>query len=201
MEKEKILLLILKDTNNGIKEALSEYGNMVKAIAIRILPNRQQDIEECVADTFVSLWKNAEKLLHGQYPVKAWLAVTARNNAIDCYRRFRRTDALPLNEDIAIVAEDLSSSEAEDAIEELIYQLDFPDKDIFIRKYYLFESSKTIAQALNITEQNVNMRLSRGRDRLRKELKAMGLNENRRIEKNNRNKLVLEGGGKHGSVE
>ena len=44
------------------------------------------------------------------------------------------------------------------------------DQDIFLRKYYLLQSGKEIAAALGMSVESVNTRLSRGRDRLRREL-------------------------------
>lgn len=50
-----------------------------------------------------------------------------------------------------------------------------PDRDIFLRKYYLLQSGKEIAAALGMSVESVNTRLSRGRDRLRRELTAKGV--------------------------
>ena len=50
-----------------------------------------------------------------------------------------------------------------------------PDRDIFLRKYYLLQSGKEIAAALGMSVESVNTRLSRGRDRLRRELTEKGV--------------------------
>ena len=50
-----------------------------------------------------------------------------------------------------------------------------PDRDIFLRKYYLLQSSKEIATALNMSVESINTRLSRGRDRLRHQLTEKGV--------------------------
>ena len=47
--------------------------------------------------------------------------------------------------------------------------------DIFLRKYYLLQSGKEIAAALGMSVESVNTRLSRGRNRLRRELTAKGV--------------------------
>ena len=45
-----------------------------------------EDVEECMADVFVALWKNARRLCQSGAPVKAWLVVTARNTGINRLR-------------------------------------------------------------------------------------------------------------------
>ena len=50
-----------------------------------------------------------------------------------------------------------------------------PDRDIFLRKYYLLQSGKEIAAALNMCVESINTRLSRGRDRLRRQLTEKGV--------------------------
>ena len=47
--------------------------------------------------------------------------------------------------------------------------------DIFLRKYYLLQSGKEIAAALGMSVESINTRLSRGRDRLRRELTEKGV--------------------------
>ena len=57
MNDNKIYELLLKDADKGLHELIKKYSSYVKAIVSRILINRQEDIEECIADTFISIWK------------------------------------------------------------------------------------------------------------------------------------------------
>ena len=47
-----------------------------------------------------------------------------------------------------------------------------PDSDIMFRKYYLGQSSKTIAEKLNMTVSNVDTRAHRAVERLRTKFKG-----------------------------
>lgn len=58
---------------------------------------------------------------------------------------------------------------------ELVAAMEPPDREIFLRKYYLLQSSREIAAALGLSVANVNTRLSRGRDRLRQQLREGGV--------------------------
>lgn len=97
-EETELLRLILREPETGLEEAMRRYAPFVKAAAGRVLPGAPQEVEECMADTFIALWKNAGTLLDRQIPPKAWLAVTARNKALNRLRVLRRQNALPLDE-------------------------------------------------------------------------------------------------------
>ena len=70
---------------------------------------------------------------------------------------------------------DRLGSEAEALAGALVAGMDQPDREIFLRKYYLLQPTKEIAAALNMTVSAVNTRLSRGRDRLRRQLEEKGV--------------------------
>lgn len=51
----------------------------------------------------------------------------------------------------------------------IIMSYEEPDKSIFIRKFILGESSKEISKAIGMTINNINTRISRGRQKIRKD--------------------------------
>lgn len=172
-----LLQAIRQDPDTGLRWAMRDYAALVRGIARRILPGRDRDIEECTADVFVALWRNAARLEVTGTPVRAWLIVTARNTAINRYRALQRRDTLPLTDELAATIADLPADPAGDAADELavlVAALEPPDREIFLRKYYLMQSSREIAAALDLRVSTVNTRLSRGRDRLRRQLQERG---------------------------
>lgn len=133
-----------------------------------------------MADTFVALWRYAPRLEQQAKPLRPWLVVTARNKGIDRYHLLCRNTALSLDADlgetIGELAEfDRATSDAADWVGALVAAMDPPDREIFLRKYYLLQSSKEIAAALGMGEGTVNTRLSRGRERLRRQLQQKGV--------------------------
>ena len=52
---------------------------------------------------------------------------------------------------------------------EIIKSYDEPDKSIFIRRFILGESSKEISRSIGISINNINTRIFRGRQRIKKE--------------------------------
>lgn len=169
---------ILADPETGLRWAMREYAALVRGILRRILPGREDDVEECMADVFVALWRNAQKLQGRRIPVRAWLIVTARNTGINRYRALQRREEIPLTDEMLQTLADLPTDPAGDAAQlvgVMVAAMDPPDRDIFLRKYYLLQSSREIAAALGLSVANVNTRLSRGRDRLRKQLRKGGV--------------------------
>ena len=109
MEKQDLALWIVNDPEAGLRAAMEQHAPAVKGILNRILPGRPEDVEECMADVFVALWKNARRLCQRGAPVKAWLVVTARNTGINRLRRLRREAAVPLEDNTAGAAQLLGS--------------------------------------------------------------------------------------------
>ena len=170
--------IILRDPETGLRRAMEDYASLVRGILRRILPGRDRDVEECMADVFVALWRNAGTLDRRQVPVRAWLIVTARNRGINRYRALSRRAEVPLTQELAQTLADLPPDPAGEAAEQvgaLVAAMDPPDREIFLRKYYLLQSSKEIAAALGLSVSNVNTRLCRGRDRLRAQLREGGI--------------------------
>lgn len=56
MEEKKLLRLLKKSPQDGIKEAMHTYGKAVETICTNFLSDlSQHDIEEAIADTFIKL--------------------------------------------------------------------------------------------------------------------------------------------------
>ena len=169
---------ILEDPETGLRWAMRDYAALVRGILRRILPGRENDVEECMADVFVALWRSAGKIQRQQIPVRAWLIVTARNMGINRYRQLSRRVEIPLTEEMIRTLADLPTDTAGEAAQEvgrLVAAMEPPDRDIFLRRYYLLQSSKEIAAALGMSVSNVNTRLSRGREKLRRQLREGGI--------------------------
>lgn len=180
MKDRDLTRLLQNDPDAGLRAAMQAYAPLVKAVLLRILPREPQDVEECMADTFVALWRYAPRLEQQATPLRPWLVVTARNKGIDRYHLLCRNTALSLDADlgetIGELAEfDRATSDAADWVGALVAAMDPPDREIFLRKYYLLQSSKEIAAALGMGEGTVNTRLSRGRERLRRQLQQKGV--------------------------
>lgn len=161
MKDRELTRLLQAHPEEGLEAAMLEYAPLVKGILCRILPQNPCDREECMADVFVALWRNAAKLEAACTPLRRRETVTLDDG---------------LAETLGELAEfDRATTEATDLVGALVAAMTPPDRDIFLRKYYLLQSGKEIAAALGMSVESVNTRLSRGRDRLRRELTEKGV--------------------------
>ena len=145
----------------------------------KILHSNTEDIEECVADTFVILWNNANTVEFNRGTLKGYIACIARNKAIDRYRKLcKETTVYMENEDIVSdtnIEHELVIKSDIEVVQEVINQLGEPDKQIFIRRFFFFEKVKEIASYLDLTEKNVENRIFRGKKRLKQTLIERGV--------------------------
>ena len=98
MKDRELTRLLQAHPEEGLEAAMLEYAPLVKGILCRILPQNPCDREECMAGVFVALWRSAAKLEAARTPLRPWLAVAARNRAIDCYNALRRRETVTLDD-------------------------------------------------------------------------------------------------------
>ena len=136
MKDRELTRLLQAHPEEGLEAAMLEYAPLVKGILCRILPQNPCDREECMADVFVALWRSAAKLEAARTPLRPWLAVAARNRAIDCYNALRRRETVTLDDGLAetlgeLAEFDRAATEAADLVGALVAAMTPPDRDIF----------------------------------------------------------------------
>jgi RNA polymerase sigma-70 factor (ECF subfamily) len=104
---------LLEQVRAGDHQAMTEifdkYGRMVYSVALRVLqdPGHAEDVMQ---EVFLKVWREPQSFLEGRGSLGAWLAVMARNRAIDALRRRKPTDAV---DDVVLVAKTNLASEIE----------------------------------------------------------------------------------------
>lgn len=93
--RRKALSAALKRVAIGDHAALGEVYDATSAklfgICLRILRDRSE-AEDALQDVYVSVWRRADRFDPGRASPITWLAILARNRAIDRLRAQRRTD-------------------------------------------------------------------------------------------------------------
>ena len=179
MEDSSIVLLLKNKPSDGLYEMIKKYRSYVAAITGRVLRGNQQDIEECIDDTFLSVWRAAGDAENEIANLKGYLSCTARNIAINRYRQLARLNVIDIDE-IDLAEENDMLLEFENkgnaiALQELIAAMGEPDREIFIRKYFLFEKVKDIAIQTRLDEIQIKNRLYRGKQKLRIQLEERNI--------------------------
>lgn len=93
----------------AMTELFDQYSGMVYSVALRVLKDPGQ-AEDVMQEIFFQVWRNPEAFVSGRGSLGAWLAVMARNRAIDSLRKRRPTDSV---DDVVLASNSDLGSEVE----------------------------------------------------------------------------------------
>lgn len=176
-----ILLVIAGDTpaSNKLTLLFERYNTILLKYAYQITGS-QQDSEDCVAETFVTIWN----ILHDS-PLKIgdvearktgnFLITIAKNKALNIQRRKSHISIEEYIEPLDSPLEDpiiniLDSNETRATLVQLLGKMDEQKSTPLILRYYHDCSVKEIAQIMSITENYVSVLMRRGRIELKEAL-------------------------------
>ncbi len=177
MDEHRALRELKRRNEKALIWFIDRYSAYVNTIIYNIAGSSlsSADIEEISSDVFLILWINAEKISAGK--AKAYLGGVARNKAKE---RMRKAGAdLPLEDDLILISgenPELAFAERELArfLQKAILAMPYPEREIFIRHYYYFQSVSQIAGELDMNPSTVKTRLHRGRKKLKEALSKGG---------------------------
>ena len=183
MDDAKIVQLYWDRNEQAILATADKYGNYCASIAKNILGNHG-DAEECVNDTYLNAWNSMPP--HRPSILSTFLGKIVRNLSIKRYKHNTADkrgggQATVVLDEIAEVVSDADSVEQEIDRKELVTAIDsFLDRlptdkrNIFICRYWYFDSISDIANRFRMTENNVSVTLNRLRLKLHNYLLERG---------------------------
>lgn len=182
MDDLMIIELYFARDEQAIKETDIKYGKLCFSMANNILFN-DEDSEECVNDTYLSVWNKIPPTRPNNF--RAFICKIVRNLSIkklEFNLRLKRTQNVTVSyteleeilpdtrtapeweyENLGKIISDFLQHEKEDA------------RNVFIRKYYFFDSISDIAERYSFTESKVKNMLYHSRNKLRECLKKEGI--------------------------
>ncbi len=188
IKDRKLLKKIRRAPNEGMCEAIELYMQPVKAICRHILSGLGEDVvDDAVQETFIKVWHFARSDNKLKGSLKGLVYQTARNQCLDMLReRKRKFNGCIIAEDIheieCLISEygaDLETVFARqynyELAHELIEQMEEPDRRIFILRYFYNYKIREIAVDVNLSEDNVESRIRRKREQIKKQLKERGV--------------------------
>lgn len=182
MQDHKIIELFFERSEQAIKELSGKYGAVCNTVAKNIL-NNPLDAEECVNDAYLGAWNTIPP--QKPSPLLTYICRIVRNLSV---KRYHANTALKRNsfydaaldelEDCLSSANTIESEINIKKLSKLIDQfLDTLEKDnrvIFVQRYWYAESISSIANRFHLSRNNVYVRLSRTRAKLKAYLKKEG---------------------------
>lgn len=186
MTDNELRLLMADSVQKCHRAIFDKYCNYVYAIAFKILKScgSREDVEECVSDVFMKIYKLLDKNIDFADNFKAYIATVTRNTAIDSFRRISlrnsRTAYLDDNtigelRDSSDLTEKSENKEQSRIILGKIKELGDPDSTIIIQQYYYNRTAKEISKSVSMSAAAVQKRSSRARQKLRSLLTEAGI--------------------------
>ena len=183
MDDLRIIELFFRRDEQAIRETAAKYGRLCYSIAYSILSSRE-DSEECVSDTYLGAWNTIPPSKPENLTV--YLCRIVRNQSLkrlEYLTRDKRSHAVlvSLDELEEILPDnrypaDLNEQYVGRIISDFLHGQKELTRNVFIRKYYFFDSIGEIAERYSLTESSVKTTLYRVREELRDVLKKEGIN-------------------------
>lgn len=170
-EEEKLIYNIKRKRRGALEKVIDLYTPYVGTVIYNTIGSAmpKEDLEEVVSDTFVALWRNAEKFDSQKGCLRTYLGTIARNLAKNKLA-WRNVNA-ELGENIAAIHSEpdikIEQKEERAAMIQAINELGEPDSEIFMRYYYYDEKISCISKIMNLPGNTVKTKLARGRRKLR----------------------------------
>lgn len=177
--------LLLRAIADGDADALAQlydrWSAQVFGLALRIT-RAKADAEDVVIDTFIDVWRDAERFDVDRWSVPAWLATIARRRALDCVgsaeRRPRFDDARSAGTPTGRAVDPPRSHVEDDArarrVRDAIDALPAPQRAALELAYFDGLSGGEIAERLAEPLDTAKTRVRLGLRRLRELLAPLG---------------------------
>ena len=183
MEDSAIIELYWVRSEQAIRETERKYGKLFHQIANNILHN-PADAEECVNDTYLGAWNAIPPAR--PFVLTAYLCRITRNLAL---KKYQQIHAARRNTDVTVSFDELEDCLADsgsadqnyandqlaDCINHFLETLDGESRQVFVRRYWYFDSVKEIMQRFRMSKSKVESMLFRTRHKLRVWIEEEGL--------------------------
>ncbi|MDD7885231.1 RNA polymerase sigma factor [Flavivirga sp. 57AJ16] len=164
--------LIIDGDTNAFEVLVERYKNLVFTLTLRMLKNREE-AEEVAQDTFIKAYKSLNKF-KGDSKFSTWIYKIAYNTSLDRLKKNKK-----YFNDVAIdeftehqvkmiddALDHLEHKEREQSIQECITLLPNDDSFLLTLYYYEDQSLEEISKTMDLTPNNVKVKLFRSRKKL-----------------------------------
>lgn len=171
INKENFLRQLKNKDTKALDYVIDNYSNTIFKVAYGVLNNRQLS-EECVNDVLLKVWDNIHLFNKEEEKFYPWILALSKYTAIDILRKeVRHSKTLDISdinvsEEICLATK-IYNKEKLNKVTEEINSMKNIDKEIFLRKFYLEETSEEICKKMGRSNKFINLRIFRGRNKLK----------------------------------
>lgn len=183
MNDARIVDLYWTRSEDALQQTKEKYEAYLMKVAYNILADIE-DVRECVNDTYLAAWNSIPP--NRPCVLGTYLGKITRDISIDIFRkkhaakRYASEYAQSLDElgdcftDGNTPERELDAKLLNQAINRFLRKLPKENRNVFIGRYFYFDSVKSIAKYCGMSEAKVKTMLFRTRQRLKEYLKAEG---------------------------
>lgn len=172
VDESNFITFIRRKKEDGILYVIDTYGGYLRAIVRQKLSAMPSQVDDCMNDVFLGIWKNIGSYDGSKGSFKNWAAGIARLEAVDYLRKEGKRlqdisiDGLEVaQEDTAMLA--LVDKELSLETQELLSCLSPKDQELFLRIYGNEEEPGQVSAEMGLTRDNLYVRLFRGKRKIR----------------------------------
>lgn len=182
MDDLQIIELYFARDEHAIKETDHKYGKLCFRVAKNLLWS-DEDAEECVNDTYLTIWNKIPPTRPNNFT--AFICKITRNLSL---KKLETSNAMKRSADATIslseieetipdcsIAPGIEDEELGKLISAFLWSEKELDRNVFLRKYWFFDSISDIAERYSMNENSVKSMLFRSRNRLKNYLKKEGI--------------------------
>ncbi len=175
MEDKRIIELFFQRSETALTLTREKYGDLCARVAGNMLFD-PEDAEECVNDAMLALWNTippAKPQLLGPFVARIIRNLARNRIAYNTAKKRAEAATVSLGElDACLVGREdvqrqVEQKELTAAIEAFLHTLDEESRNIFLRRYWFFDTVEQIAAGMGLGHSKVKMRLLRTRTKLR----------------------------------
>lgn len=177
MNDSEIIALFFQRSETAIGETEKKYGALCHSVAWNLL-HSQEDAKECVNDTWHGLWNAIPP--HRPEKLGPFAARITRNLAMKrlAHQNAEKRQAVTVSfeelsqciPDEKTVEQALEGRELTKLLDAFLDTLEAEDRNLFLRRYWFFDSIRELASRFGITQNHVKIKLYRMRKALKQYL-------------------------------
>lgn len=160
-----------KKDERALEYIINTYRGLVCSIVKKDLYNLKDYQEECINDVFLGVWYGIDKFDSNKGNFKNWIAAITKYKCIKYKRKYSIQNNIDNIEDVDLVLDniklEMEKKELKEDIDLILSNLKSEDRKIFTDYYIKDKTVKEISMDMNIKDENIYNRISRGKKKLR----------------------------------
>ncbi len=183
MDDKTLIDLYWARDEDALQETSAKYGKLCFYIASNIL-NNAEDCEECLNDTYFAVWNTIP--VKRPNPFSVFISRITRNLALKKWEYLsaaKRNPSAVLSLDelgdcvsgTCSVESEFERKHIESTIDAFLWEQGCEKRNIFVRRYWYFDSIKAICESTGFSQSKVKSILYEMRLKLRKYLESEGI--------------------------